>query len=107
MLRKNANNSFPCFLGAMDLLDEIKYNYIQKNVGKLNNNEMDEIKIWCNQRKMAIAFNSIVNGNNIFRIKIILWFFHHMSLLLSKNGMKYIKNRITRILNENHRKHEK
>lgn len=84
---------------AFQLLDRCKDAFITKEQ-HIESSDISEIKGWISQRKLAILLTSLLSSHGEYRLKIFLKFICNCNLLFKKQNIKYIKNRITRMVNE-------
>ena len=99
ILQKSECTNALLIQAAFKLLDEISKSYcdMQENMTIL---EKKEINHWCKQRKLAILFSSLFIVKGVFKIRVSGLLLCNIHLLMYRNNLKYLRNRIIRLINE-------
>lgn len=99
IMKKQDIQSLDNISSAFELLDKSKEIFISRE-SNIQKEDIAEIKGWISQRKLAILLTSLLSSNGVYRLKVMLKFLCNANLLFKKQNIKYIKNRITRMVNE-------
>ena len=99
ILQKSERKDIVLIRKAFELLDEISTNYcnMQEELTRL---EKKEIEQWCKQRKLAILLSSLFIGKGVFKIRICGLLLCNIYLLMCRDNLNYLRNRIIRLINE-------
>ena len=99
ILQKSERKDIVLIRKAFELLDEISTNYcnMQEELTRL---EKKEIEQWCKQRKLAILLSLLFIGKGVFKIRICGLLLCNIYLLMCRNNLNYLRNRIIRLINE-------
>ena len=84
---------------AFQLLDKSRTAFALKE-HDIQKEDIAEIEGWVNQRKLAILLTTMFNSHGVYRLRVLIKMLYNANLLFKKQNIIYIKNRITRILNE-------
>ena len=99
IMKKKETNDIDNIGKAFDTLDNCLCKFKQCE-DDLEREDINEIRNWIQQRKLAILLTSILSTKGVFRYKLILKMLFHSILLMNPHNLTYIKNRVVRMRNE-------